>query len=118
MPTKIAPDNNLSLAVLDKKVDMFMKSQDKHNDNVVKNLEMLTKAMSVQQAQQVEINTLAINHHDLCNKHDSFGVRLGKVESDQAVSAEFRKDAKQLKWISLSAVLALILTTVVNKIYG
>ena len=96
------------LARLEGKVDQFMVSQDRHNESVVRNLEKLTDAMATQQAQQVEINQINGSVQSLSLKHDAYGVRIGIVESNQAVSTEFRKEVTHLKWVCIGAAASLV----------
>lgn len=96
-------DNHMEeVARLDAKVDLFMASQDRHNEQVSRNLEKLTDAVATQKAQQVEINNLGTTISDLSHKFDKFaervGERLGSVESKQAVNMEFKKELNHAKW--------------------
>tara|TARA_R110000851_G_scaffold105683_3_gene224295 strand:+ start:138 stop:491 length:354 start_codon:yes stop_codon:yes gene_type:complete len=106
-------EDMIELARLESKVDQFMLSQDRHNESVVRNLEKLTDAMAKQQAQQVEINQISQSVQTLASKHDSFGARLGTIESSQAVSSEFRKEITHLKWVCIGAAVSLSVGVIV-----
>ena len=103
----------IELARLESKVDQGMLSQDRHNESVVRNLEKLTDAMAKQQAQQVEINIISTSLQSLASKHDSFGARLGAIESSQAVSFEFRKEITHLKWVCVGAAVSLSIGVII-----
>ena len=107
------------LARLEGKVDQFMVSQDRHNESVVRNLEKLTNAMATQQAQQVEINQINGSVQSLSLKHDAYGVRIGIIESNQAVSTEFRKEVTHLKWVCVGAAssMAVGIVVMLTKIF-
>ena len=108
--------NIADLARLEGKVEQFMLAQDKHNETVVKNLEKLTGTISKQQAQQVEINQLNAVQIALNAKVDRFGARIGALESNQAVSKEFRKEMTQLKWVCISAAFSLVIGIAITVI--
>jgi len=86
----------------------FKDSQREFNNLVSANLEKLTDMVAVTQVQQVEINNIATNVNMLTTRLDKQGEDIGNIKINQALTAEFKKEARQLKWVSIGMLVSIL----------
>lgn len=93
---------------VEQKIDIFIDSQKDSNERVAGNLEKLTDMVVKTQIQQVEINNIAINVNRLSGKIDGINEDLNGIKTNQALTTDFKTQVRQLKWVSIGALFAVV----------
>ena len=97
------------IARIEEKIDRFMDSQLQLNRDINHNLKELSKTQSRIQVQQVEINNIVINSNRMSGKIDTLNDDVGNLKTSNALMIDFKSQVRHLKWVSVGALVAVLL---------